>query len=176
MQRSARQSRSRAPNRCRTKPLRRRPPAARRPRSPRRSRSSPTSAAYAARASPTTPRNNRRTRRARKSTAGTRRDRRPARVAPWLLLLFRLEVRVDDGAVFGQRGGLDQFVVPVDGKRLARLVDHRLDEREQVACVKTGGRGRDAAGDIGIADDLDAIDLGDLASLRALDIAAALDG
>src|ERR1700728_1545411 len=152
--------------RCR--PWRRRPRAARRPRSPRRSHWSPTSAAYAAPASPTTPRNSRRTRRARKSTAGTRRDRRPARDAPWLLLLFRLEVRVDDSAVFRQCGCFHQLIVPVHDEGLVVLVDHGLDEGEQVASIEARGRGRDAARDIGVADDLDAIDLGDFARPGAL--------
>ena len=83
---------------------------------------------------------------------------------------------MDDGAVLGQRGGFHQFVVPVDRERLVRLVDHRLDEVEQIARIKAGGRLRDAAGDVGIADDLDAIDIDDLARLGALDIAAAFDG
>src|SRR4029078_13028697 len=101
------------------------------PRSPRRSRWSPTSAAYAAQGSLTTPRSSRRRRRGRKSSAGIRRDRRLGRHAPWLLSLsFRLEVRVDDGAVFGQRGGFHQFVVPVDGEQLGRFVDQRLNEVE----------------------------------------------
>src|ERR1700726_2971588 len=81
---------------------------------------------------------------------------------------FRLEIRMNDGAVLGQRGGLDQFVVPVDRERLGRLVDQGLDEREQVAGIEAGGGGRDAAGDIGVADDLDAIDLGDFVRLGAL--------
>ena len=83
---------------------------------------------------------------------------------------------MDDGAVFGQRGRLDQFVVPIHGQRLVRLVDHGLDEVEQVARIKSGGRGRNTAGDIGIADDLDAIDFGDFAGFRAFNVAAALDG
>ena len=80
---------------------------------------------------------------------------------------------MDDGAVLGQRGRFHQLVIPVDRERLVRLVDHRLDEVEQIARIKAGGRLRDAAGDVGVADDLDAIDIDDLASLGALDIAAA---
>src|SRR4030095_5415007 len=143
-------------------------PAMLRPRSPRRSHWSPTSAAYAAQGSPTTPRNSRRTRRGRKSTAGTRRDRRPARYAPWRVSLFRLEVRMDDRAILGQRGGFHQFVFPVHGQRLVGLVDHRFDEREQIARIQAGRRLRDAAGDVGVADDLDAVGIDDFAGLSAL--------
>src|SRR5258708_18098548 len=176
MRRPARRSRSPAPKPRRCRPWRRRPRAARRPRSPRRSRWSPTSAAYAMRGSPTTPRNSRRTRRGRKSTTGTQRDRRLGRYAPWLLSLgLRLEVRVDDGAVLGQRGGFHQFVVPVHRERLVGLVDHGLDERKQIAGIKPRRRSRDAAGDVGVADDLDAVGIDDLAGFGALDIAAALD-
>src|SRR6202040_902589 len=42
------------------------------------------------------------------------------------LSLFRLEVRMNDGAVLGQQGRLHQSVVPVPRERLARFVDHRL--------------------------------------------------
>src|ERR1019366_154145 len=176
MRKPARRSRCRAPRPRRCRPWRRRPRAARRPRSPRRSRWSPTSAACAAPASPTTPRNSRRIRRARKSTAGIRRDRRPERYVPWRRsLCFRLEVRMNDGAVPGQRRGLDQFVVPLHVKRLGRFVDQGLDEGKQVARVKDRGRGSDTGGDVGIADDLDAADIGDFAGLGALDVAAALD-
>ncbi len=82
---------------------------------------------------------------------------------------------MNDGAVLGQRGGLDQIVVPVDRKRLGRFVDQGLDERQQVTRVEAGSRGGDAAGEIGDADDPDAVDIGRLAALDALDIAAALD-
>src|SRR5712664_375461 len=158
------------------RPSQHRPPAARRPRLPRRSHWSPTSAAYAARASPTTPRNSRRTRRARKSTAGTRRDRRPARYGSWRLSLsFRLEVRMNDGAVLRQRGGLDEFVVPIHRQGLGRFVDQRLDEGKQVARIQARRRGRYAARKVRNADDLHAIYLDDFAALDALDIAAALD-
>src|SRR6202158_4805108 len=173
---SARRSRSRGPRPRRCRSSRRRPRAARRPRSRRRSHWSPTSAAYAGRGSPTTPQNSRRTRRAQKSTAGTRRDRRPARYDPWRLSLsFRLEVRMNDGAVFSQRGVLDQFVVPLHRQRLGRFVDQRLDEGKQVARIKARRRGRDAARKIRSADDLHAIDLNGFATLHAFDIAAALD-
>ena len=52
---------------------------------------------------------------------------------------------------------------PPSPARLVRLVDQRLDEGKQVARVKPGGRRRDAPGDIGVADDLDAIGFDDLA-------------
>ena len=82
---------------------------------------------------------------------------------------------MNDGAVLGQRGGLDQFVVPLHRKRLGRFVDQRLDEGKQIARIQARGRGGDAARDIGKADDLDAADIGDFAGPGALDIAAALD-
>ena len=57
---------------------------------------------------------------------------------------------------------------------LAILVDQGLDEGEEVLGVKLrGGRGN-AAGDIQVADDLDAVHFGNLAGNRAFDIAAAL--
>ena len=37
-----------------------------------------------------------------------------------------------DGAVFGQRGRLDDLVVPVDRERLRLLVDQDVEEVEQV--------------------------------------------
>src|SRR6266403_5293235 len=162
------------PRRCR--PAQRRPQAAHPPRSPKKSRWSPTSAGYAAQASPTTPRNSPRTRRARKSTAGTRRDRRPARDDPWRLSLsFRLEVRMNDGAVLRQRGGLDEFVVPIHRQGLGRFVDQGLDEGKQVSRVEARRRSRDAARKVRNADDLHAIYLDSFAALHALDITAALD-
>src|SRR6266481_1133788 len=173
---SAQQSRSRAPRPRRCRPWRRRRRAAHPPRSPRKSRWSPTSAGYATRASPTTPRNSRRTRRARKSTAGTRRDRRPARDDPWRLSLsFRLEVRMNDGAVLGERGGLDQFVVPIHCQSLGRFVDQRLDEGKQVARIEARRRSRHAARKIRNADDLNAIYIDGFAALHTLDITTALD-
>ena len=75
---------------------------------------------------------------------------------------------MNDGAVLGQRRGLDQFVVPLHVKRLGRFVDQGLDEGKQVARVEARGRGRNTAGDIGVADDLDAIDVGDFAGLTPL--------
>src|SRR6516162_10689224 len=93
-----------------------------------------------------------------------------------LLLSVRLEIRMNDGAVPGQRGSLDQLVLPIDGDLLVRLVDKRLDKGEQVACIEAGGRGRDAAGQIRKADDLDAVDLDGFAALDALNVAAAFNG
>ena len=77
-------------------------------------------------------------------------------------------------AAMGQNGGLDQFVVEIDLDCLGILVDQGLDEGEEVLGVKLrGGRGN-AAGDIQVADDLDAVHFGNLAGNRAFDIAAAL--
>src|SRR5665213_4037493 len=54
---------------------------------------------------------------------------------------LRLEVRMNHGAVFGQRGGLDQFVVPFHRERLGRFVDQGLDEGKQVARIEARGGG-----------------------------------
>ena len=82
---------------------------------------------------------------------------------------------MDDGAVAGQAGRLDEFVVPFHGERLRLLVDERLDEGVEVARVEArGGRG-EAARHVEVADDLDAVVVDHLAGLGDLDIAAALD-
>ena len=57
---------------------------------------------------------------------------------------------------------------------LGFLVDQCLDEGDKVLGVKLRGGGGNAAGNIQVADDLDAVDLDDLAGNRAFDIAAAL--
>jgi len=69
---------------------------------------------------------------------------------------------MDDLAVAREVGGLDQIVVPLDGDLLRRLVDQRLDEGVEVASVERGGAGGDAARNVEITDDLDAIRLCDL--------------
>ena len=48
---------------------------------------------------------------------------------------LRLEARMHDGAVFGQRGRLDDLVVPVDGERLLFLVDQDIEEVEAGSCA-----------------------------------------
>ena len=48
---------------------------------------------------------------------------------------------------------------------LVCLVDQDLDEGEQVARVEARGRGREPPGEIGDADDLDAVDVDDLRRL-----------
>ena len=82
-----------------------------------------------------------------------------------------------DLAAVRQHRRLDQFVIAVDGDLLRPLVDHRIEKGEQVPGIEQRSRGRDAARNIEMADDLDAVGGGDdLAGLGALDIAAALDG
>ena len=76
----------------------------------------------------------------------------------------------------GQHGRLDQFVVAIDREGLARLVDHRLQEGEEIPGIEQRGRRSDAAGDVEVADDLDVVGGDDdLTWHGALDIAAALD-
>src|SRR5690606_19943603 len=117
---------------------------------------SPTSAACAAPASPTRPRNSRRTPPARKSTAGTRTDRRHrARSPSWQdsfpclsLAARRLarsgvlsrasghEIRMHHQAVAGERGGLDDLVVPINGDGLVGFVDQDFEEGQKIPGVK----------------------------------------
>src|SRR6185295_8052695 len=87
----------------------------------------------------------------------------------------RLEARVHYGAVLGERGRLDDLVVPGNGKLLLLLVDQDIEEGDEVLGVEARGRRREAPRDIRVADDRDAIDMRDFARLHALDIAAALD-
>src|SRR3954466_5200167 len=111
--------------------------------------------------------------------AGPHRD--SALNAPWRFRMSAvrprpsraLEGAVDDGAVAGEAGRLDELVVPLDGELLRRLVDERLDERIEVARVEARRRVGETARDVQVADDLDAVVLGDLAGLRGLAIAAA---
>ena len=51
---------------------------------------------------------------------------------------LRLEGGMDDRAVAGKAGRLDEFIVPLHGELLRRLVDERLDEGVQVARVQAG--------------------------------------
>src|ERR1700732_139723 len=60
---------------------------------------------------------------------------------------------MNDGAVFCQCGGLDQFVVPLHRERLGRFVDQRLDEGKQIARIEARRGGRDAAPAVGEAAD-----------------------
>src|SRR5262249_60106626 len=136
------------------------------------------SAECAARASPTTPRSSRRTRRARRWRSGRRTDLRSSQDDPWRCSSgsgFRYEARVYDGAVAGERRGLDDLVVPVDVERLGLLVDEDLEEGEEIARVEARRGGGEPARHVVVADDLHAVDLGDTARLAALPVAAALD-
>src|SRR3979409_631244 len=76
--------------------------------------------------------------------APLRRRRAPARrlaagsVSPWRVPSgggFRLEARMNDGAVARQRGRLDDLVVPVDRKRLGFLVDQYVEKGKEVPGV-----------------------------------------
>src|SRR5207244_4434989 len=66
------------------------------------------------------------------------------------------EARMDHRTVAGERRRLDDLVVPFDRQRLRLLVHQDFEEGEEVLGVEARRRGRDAAGHIGIADDLDA--------------------
>ncbi len=81
---------------------------------------------------------------------------------------------MNDLAVAREVGRLDQFVVPVDLDRLRRLVEQRLDEGVEVARVERRGACRDAAGNVGMADDLDAVCFHHLPCPRPFHVAAAL--
>src|ERR1700691_3661517 len=48
-----------------------------------------------------------------------------------------LEVRVHDRAIAGQRGRLDDIVIPVDRERLGFFVDQHVKEREKIFGVET---------------------------------------
>ncbi len=43
---------------------------------------------------------------------------------------------MDDLAILGNQCALDDFVVPIDRQRLVLLVDHRLEERQQVLRIE----------------------------------------
>ena len=78
-----------------------------------------------------------------------------------------------DGAVAGQHGGLDQFVVPVDGELFLFLVDQRFDEGDEVAGKELAGAGGEAAGHVGVAHDGHHVVDDDLSGLRQFAVAAA---
>src|SRR5689334_8392249 len=95
------------------------------------------------------------------------------------LLLVRLgglQVRMDDGAVTGDDGGLQDLVLEVGGEG-ALLRREQGRESHQVAGVERAGVGGDPAGQVGVAEDLGAVGGQDrFVQLGALDIAALLDG
>src|SRR3954454_21237716 len=74
-----------------------------------------------------------------------------------------LEGRVDDGPVTRQAGRLDEFVVPLHGELLGRLVDERLHEGVEVARIEARRAGGQAARHVEVADDLHAAVVRDLA-------------
>src|SRR5271166_554070 len=107
------------------------------------------------------------------SCARTERVTMPASLS--LRRAFRLEVRMNDGAVAGERGRLDDVVVPVDRERLRLLVDQEFEERVEVLGVKARGGGGQAARHVAVTDDPHAADVGHRVRLDAFHIAAALD-
>src|ERR1700731_4210349 len=64
---------------------------------------------------------------------------------------FGREARVGDGAVAGQGGGLDDFVVPLHGQCLCLLVHQDFEERIEILGVEARGRGRGAGPPVGVA-------------------------
>ena len=71
---------------------------------------------------------------------------------------------------------LDDVVVPVDLQRLLLLVDHEIEEGEQVLGVEARGVDRDLSREVELAGDLHAVGLDDPAGLGELAVAAALGG
>src|SRR6266542_4909366 len=67
---------------------------------------------------------------------------------------LRLEARMDHCAVTGERGRLDDLVIPFDGER--SLVDQDLEERIEVLGIEARGGGREPARHVEKPDDLDA--------------------
>src|SRR5262249_51891466 len=49
---------------------------------------------------------------------------------------FRLKIRMHHGAIAGERGRLDDLVVPIHRQRLGLLVDENFHERVQVLGIK----------------------------------------
>src|SRR5580704_3882827 len=70
---------------------------------------------------------------------------------------LRLEIRMHDGAVAGQRCRLDDVIVPVDRKRLGLLVDQNFQKRVEVLGIEVRCRGGEPARHVAIADDFDAV-------------------
>src|SRR3569832_332899 len=58
------------------------------------------------------------------------------------------KVRMHDLAALGDERAFDQIVVPIDRQRLFLLVDHRIQEGQEIARVETGRIARDRAGEI----------------------------
>src|ERR1700722_12739645 len=73
---------------------------------------------------------------------------------------FRQEVRMDHGAVAGENGRLDDGVVEVHRECLGLLVDQDFQECIEVPGIEARSGGGEPAG-IAVADDLDAVDLGE---------------
>src|ERR1700693_5614124 len=76
-----------------------------------------------------------------------------------------LEIRMHDRALAGQQRAFDDLVVPVDRKLLFFLVDHGVQEGEQVLGVERGSGSRQASRHVEMADDLDRTHLRHLARL-----------
>ncbi len=75
----------------------------------------------------------------------------------------------------GEKRRLHQLFFRVNLQDFAFLIDQRFDKGDQVARIKLRGAGRDAARHVEIADNLDAIHVGNFTGNSAFDIAAALN-
>src|SRR5215470_11523236 len=84
-----------------------------------------------------------------------------------------LQAGMDDLAVTGHQRALDELIVPVHLQRLFLLVDHGLEERQQVLGVEARCIDRDFAGEIERPGDRHTLVLNDLIGLGELAIAAA---
>src|ERR1700674_1831139 len=61
---------------------------------------------------------------------------------------LRLQAGVDDLPVLGDERAFDDLVVPIDLQGLVLLVDHRVEEGQQVLGVEARGIDRDLAGEV----------------------------
>lgn len=77
------------------------------------------------------------------------------------------------GSGAGEDGSLDDLVLHVDGE-VVLLVSHGLEELGDVVGVEGGGLSGETGGEIGVADDLDSVDLDDLTGLGEGDVSAGL--
>ena len=72
-----------------------------------------------------------------------------------------------DRAVAREIGGLYELIIPINGKLFGGLVDHRLQEGEEVFRIKRGSAGRDPARQIQRPENFNAVIGGNrFASLR----------
>mgnify|MGYP007106197417 CR=1 FL=1 len=83
---------------------------------------------------------------------------------------------VDDVAAMGDEAALDQFVGGFEVELLGFLVPEMLDKVAEVAGEHLAGVGGDTAGEVGEAEDADAVDEDFFAEFGAFDVAAGFDG